>query len=257
MASGAGNVSAEPVYAVGVDLAWSRRNRSGLAALRYDPDSRTATLTGQAWLRTDAEIAAWVAKHAPADSPAVIGIDAPLTVPNLTGSRPGDKALSAAYRRFQAGAYPANRRLLSRYNDGTPRGEVILAALATQGIAHTPNIPTRGAVRAAFEVYPHAALVGLFGLTRTLKYKRGSAVQKAAALRELARYMAKLSELEPSLAPFDPLPVDDMPHKQAEDCLDALLCAYFALYYWYWGAAKCRIFGEAAGGYIVAPHPPQ
>lgn len=133
------------IYAIGIDLAWSSRNPSGVAALRYDPDSRTATLIELAWLHTDADIAAWVAKHAPADSPAVIGIDAPLTVPNLIGLRDGDRALSRAYGRFEAGAHSANRTLLGLYNGGTPRGEALLKILAEkEGITHTPKFPTQG-----------------------------------------------------------------------------------------------------------------
>jgi predicted RNase H-like nuclease len=41
--------------------------------------------------------------------------------------------------------------------------------------------------------------------------------------------------------------------KNHEDLLDAIICAYTAYYYWYWGNRKCKIFGDKENGYIVTP----
>ncbi|HXG22607.1 MAG TPA: hypothetical protein VNN62_26485 [Methylomirabilota bacterium] len=41
--------------------------------------------------------------------------------------------------------------------------------------------------------------------------------------------------------------------KAYEDQLDAVFCAYLALYYWWWGAKRHRIFGNTEQGYIIAP----
>lgn len=252
-------MSVNRLYAVGIDLAWSGRNRSGIAALCYDSADRSARLIGVDWLLSDADIVAWVAANVPDAAPLVVGIDAPLSVPNQTGSRVGDRAITAAYGRREAGAYPANRTLLGRYNGGIPRGEALLAALAPLHIDHNPEFPTQQTVHTAFEVYPHAAMVGLFDLERTLKYKRGPLAERAAALSVFANYLTnldtfepalKLNTLEPALWPFA---IPPAPHKQREDQLDALLCGYMALYYWYWGLTRCQIFGSVAEGYIVAP----
>ncbi len=64
----------------GVDLAWGQRNRTGLAVLEAGGrlvDSSTA--------RADAEITEFVRRHATTN--VVAAVDAPLVVPNATGSR--------------------------------------------------------------------------------------------------------------------------------------------------------------------------
>jgi len=40
---------------------------------------------------------------------------------------------------------------------------------------------------------------------------------------------------------------------RAEDQLDAIVCAFVAMYYWAHGASRCRVFGTFADGYIVTP----
>lgn len=34
---------------------------------------------------------------------------------------------------------------------------------------------------------------------------------------------------------------------------DAYVCAYTALYYWYWGTEHCEVIGDTETGYIVTP----
>jgi predicted RNase H-like nuclease len=41
--------------------------------------------------------------------------------------------------------------------------------------------------------------------------------------------------------------------KDYEDQIDAVLCAYVALYAFRWGAARCRTFGTIEEGYIFTP----
>ncbi len=96
---------------IGIDLAWSPRNRTGCAIIQNE---RLVAYSGV--LGTNQEIVAFIRSHLEDECPAVIGIDAPLRVPNKSGSRPCDKALSADWRRFEAGALPANRSLFARMN---------------------------------------------------------------------------------------------------------------------------------------------
>ena len=94
------------VRCLGIDLAWGERARTGLAAL--DP---SGVLVASTSVVTDDEIAAFVQRWArvgPGDG-LVAAVDAPLVVPNLTGRRPCEAQVSAAFGRFFAGAYPANR----------------------------------------------------------------------------------------------------------------------------------------------------
>ena len=97
-----------PATFIGIDLAWSHRNPSGGAVIR---DGLLLASTGE--LGSDDEIVAFVKQWLPDGAPAVVAVDAPLRVPNLTGSRACDRELSAEWRRFEAGALPANRRLLA------------------------------------------------------------------------------------------------------------------------------------------------
>jgi predicted RNase H-like nuclease len=126
-------------------------------------------------------------------------------------------------------------------------------------------------VRRAVEVYPHTAIVALFGLPSTLKYKAkpGRTLQsRAAALGELLDHLEALRTADPPLdvrtAPrwaglratvTDPSTGAEL--ARAEDELDAYVCAYTALYYWTHGTTRCRVAGDATDGYILTPVTPE
>lgn len=250
---------------VGIDLAWSKKHPSGLAALDYDPNTGVALLLQlpTQTILTDDQIIAFVHQAVDNDPTTIVAIDAPLAVPNVTGRREAETQLNRAFQQFEAGAHPANRKQLSAYNDGEVRGEVIVQRLAELGISHTPEIVPRHPSRQTFEVYPHPAMVVLFGLSRTLKYKRGS--KRIEAFREYQKYLRGLQ----AVVPFLHLPEDlnllsetrlqqrGAKLKAYEDQLDAVLCAYIGLYYWWWGLERCHIFADLthdyAKGYIVSP----
>lgn len=249
-------------YFIGVDLAWSSRNPTGLAALRWDGD--TATLIEplpEAVAYSDEEIAAYI-NSAVSQEGVVIAIDAPLTVPNERGRRLGETALNAVFARFHAGAHPANRTRLASYNGGRLRGEALLAHLAALGVRHDPVLSPQLRTRQAFEAYPHPAMVTLFRLGGVLKYKAKPGiphVQRLAAFRLYQQHLSRLRTSVPALRL--PRSLLAKPHllkkgkalKAYEDQLDAVFCAYLALYYWWWGAERCHIFGNAEQGYMIAP----
>ena len=191
------------------------------------------------------------------DEPAVVAIDCPLAVPNRSGLRDCDVLMNRFSRRFEAGVYPENRHTLGRY-DGL-RGERLAASLAAQGFSLDPRSP---AERTVIEVYPHAAMVTLFGLTRTLKYKtrqnRGYA-QRWEELARLQRHLAGLRTANPSF-PIDDAILRQPPRvlrgaalKRLEDTLDALVCAYVGLVYGANGFRACAVFGNRDEGHIVVP----
>src|SRR5579875_1032783 len=98
---------------LGLDLAWGERGRTGVAAL-----DEAGRLIASASVRTDDEIAAFAAGHAP--GPCTAAIDAPLIVPNAAGRRPCEAMTARLYGRYHAGPYPANRS--SRLFDPEPPG---------------------------------------------------------------------------------------------------------------------------------------
>ncbi len=229
---------------VGIDLAWSARNRTGLAVV--DDEGRLLA-SGNA--TTDAEIDAWLTENAPA--PRTVGIDAPLIVPNETGQRIAEREIGRAYGRFGAGAYPSNR---TNPLFDPPRG----ARLAER---HDWTMDPRGraATTQCLEVYPHPALVALFLLPQRILYKKGN--NRQPGFVEFARCLesvpelalgtsARWSEIRDTIA--SPGPGD---LTRIEDEMDAILCAHLARL-WDHRPGVLAVYGTFAEGYIVAPPPP-
>jgi predicted RNase H-like nuclease len=251
---------------IGIDLAWGSKNTTAAVALEGNP-SQGATLIAHAdALLTDEDILAFVAGN-DSHNGLLIAIDAPTIVPNQTGRRPCEALLSRCMAKAQAGPHPANRTLLSG-TDGTVRGERIAAALAQLGFPQTPflsSLPCDKPPRAAFEVFPHPGHIALFGLERTLKYKakpRRTAEMRRAEFRRYADFLMTLRDADPPLLLPDGTDfqvgrdTDTLKNpalKRHEDALDALTCAYIALYYHRWGEAKCAVLGDLETGFIVTP----
>jgi predicted RNase H-like nuclease len=242
-----------PVF-IGLDLAWKASNPSGGAVIR---DGRLVAHTGN--LGSNDEIVAFIAKHLPQKGGAVVAVDAPLRVPNQTGTRPCDAALSAQWRRYHAGALPANRARLAE--DGVVRGEALVTALVQQlRFAEAAAIPRRSKARLVCEVFPHPAHVSLFGLDRILKYKRGRVAQRRL---ELARYQQLLRGLRKASPPLkgtkkllkgvDVADLRGRGLKAYEDTLDAITCAYVAAYLWQHGPKAAISYGSLAEGSILVP----
>jgi len=236
---------------LGLDLAWGRTARTGLAAL--DRDGR---LVASGAVRTDDEIADFVAEHAAGEL--VAAIDAPLIVPNLTGRRACEALVAAEFGRFHAGAYPANRSLPHL---DPPRAATLAARFGWDPDPAT--VPGTG-TSVAIEVYPHPAMVILFDLERVLPYKAKKG-RDVDSLR--AAFALLLDHLERTCE--DPLQLSRSPRwatlRRAaaaaerksqlgaiEDEIDAILCAYLA---WLWGRRdpRMRVLGDVTGGYIVVP----
>ena len=96
---------------IGIDLAWGEKNGTGCAELAWRGDE--LELQRIDVLHTLEAIVAWIE---PQRGDWVVGVDAPLVVRNQTGRRQADADVSAKYREFEAGAYPAN---LNNPNLGT------------------------------------------------------------------------------------------------------------------------------------------
>lgn len=244
-----------PVF-IGLDLAWSERNRTGAAAIR---NGALVDATGD--LTDDASIEAWLAQHLSPSGPAVIGVDAPLRVPNEHGRRRADHEVSLHWGKFGAGAYPANRRLLARGRQ--VRGEVLAERLRRRfGFLESAPIPHQGQGRYICEVFPHPAHVALFALPRTLKYKRKPGRTPAMVAAEFARYqqlLSTLQEADPPLRGLETLVAIDAAQLRGrrlqalEEMLDAVTCAYVVWFAWRRGPRYQRVYGSVAEGHILVP----
>lgn len=230
---------------VGIDLAWGRTARTGLAAV-----DDTGALAATGVVRTDDELDAWLREHAP--EPAVVGVDAPLVVPNATGQRAGEREIGRAYSRYGAAAYPANR---ANPLFDPPRASTLAAR---HGWQTDPDAPM-GSAAACLEVYPHAALVGLFRLPQRVLYKKGR--ERRAGFLRLVELLEQVPELglpdHPRWSALKAL--IDNPARgdltRIEDEIDAIICAHIA---WLWSHRRetLQVYGSFAEGYIVAPPPP-
>lgn len=239
------------MYYVGVDLAWGERNPTGVAAVDADGVLRHVGTAG-----SDDDVLAQMAPFA--GGRCVVAFDAPLIVTNPTGNRPCEAALNRDFRRFDAGAHPANTGL-AWFADGG-RGARLCQALGLD------LDPRSDAERKALEVYPHAASVALFDLPKTLKYKQKQGRNVPGLKSELLRLMELLESLRSSEPSLD---VTDCPQwsrmksqvtqatrkselRRAEDPVDAVVCAYIARY------AEERpddvtVYGDPGDGCIVTP----
>ncbi len=244
---------------IGLDLAWGQKNASGGVVVRGDGVGPAAVVDVQDALGDDAHIGRWLA-HWDAHGGIVIGVDAPLLVPNETGKRPAEAEIGRRFAKYQAGAHPANRRIFG----GRVRGEELVAQWSATGIAHNPFLQRARmpGVRRVMEVFPHPAHIVLFGLTRTLKYKAKPGrdyPSRWAAMNEYARLLRGLETADPPLAlpgdwpPPDVSGVKGGALKRLEDAMDALSCAYIVYYYWHHGPAGADVIGDMTAGYIVVP----
>jgi len=245
------------MYFVGIDLAWSYRNTSAVVVLKRE-GNRGAPVAWQESLGDDGEIVSFIWESV-GNGPALVAVDAPLIVPNETGTRPCDRLLSQAFRRYEAGAHPANRRKFG----SLVRGEELVKQLVKAGFTHSLEILPRKETRQVIEVYPHPAAVTLFGLEKSIKYKARPGRSYEFRWAEFRRYQALLQSLadaEPALRAPEILNRDvgglrGQALKRYEDLLDALFCAYIAFHCWHWGPRGYKVFGDLTEGYIIVPLP--
>ncbi|MCX6396845.1 MAG: DUF429 domain-containing protein [Propionibacteriales bacterium] len=231
---------------VGIDLAWKAGNRTGLAVV--DGSGR---LRSSGVVRSDDQLFAWLDEHAPGLR--VVAVDAPLVVPNATGQRAGENELARAYGRYRAGPYSSSRSI--PYFD-PPRAETIAAA---RGWVTDPEHVGTEDRPACIEVYPHPAMVGLFGLGERVLYKKGPDRQSGfAQVVELFETLEVLGLGDhPRWQELARIVAAPLPGQltQIEDEIDAVLCAHLA---WLWAVRReeLHVYGSGVEGYIVAPPPP-
>jgi predicted RNase H-like nuclease len=240
---------------IGLDLAWSLRNNSAAVVLQTG-QTAVSWSAHRERLGDNADIVAFIRDTA-GDGSALVAIDAPLVVPNDEGARPVDRQITHLFGRFGAGCYPAYRKRPG----GCSRGPDLVRVLEPLGFVQDPYIQPSAEVRTVFEVYPHPAMLALFGLTQTLKYK-------ARPHRSLLLRIQELDRLRTSLLSLQDPAIHDVPstvrythiealrgaqRKHYEDLLDAAVCAYTAAYAWFHGPAGYRVYGDTTNGYILTP----
>ncbi|GAA6619973.1 DUF429 domain-containing protein [Scytonema sp. NUACC26] len=242
----------------GIDLGW-KSQPSGLCYLKLTDEKLQIIDLDRKELITD--ILSWIDTCLKPEEPAIIAVDAPTLIPNTTGSRLPDKLTHKYFGKYHAGCYPANLSL--PFAERTVNFGLELEA---RGFEHAPTIEPQKPGRYQIEVFPHPAIVHLFGLERILKYKKGCLSDRRTELIKLYNYITDiLPRLHPPLclwgkhlARFQKLlpeiPTTGIALKETEDKLDSLICAYVAAYWWYWGEQRNQVLGDRTTGYIIIPN---
>lgn len=238
---------------VGIDLAWGTRAPTGLAAVAED-----GSLLGSATVRTDDEVVTWV--DGLGARPVVVAVDAPLVVTNAAGMRDCERAVSRAFGAYGASCHPSSR---ARPQFDPPRAEVLARRCGWRADPDPAAVGT-GEAPVAVEVYPHAAMVGLFALGSVLPYKAkaGRSVDlRRVAMLEVLRHLEDVPELRLGAHPRWRLlraavegATRHVDLERVEDEVDAVLCAHLA---WLWAhrPTALQVYGDA-DGFVVATPPP-
>ena len=253
---------------IGIDLAWGKRDGSepagsGCAELKWENGALTLSRPIELLGRVD-EIVKWIR---PDDGDWVVAIDAPLVICNKEGQRSAEKQANRHYGRFDAYARPAyldNPDFGKHY-----QGRMIRKCLKELGGTLVEWTEDLNGGPLFFETYPHVAMVELFHLRKTIKYKkdqckkRGGAACQHRGQRELADHIRhhlcgqtaspRLSHnatLDDLLRDLDPgAGSGDL--KAREDKLDGLICAYTAA--WLDAGRDLVGLGEVGEGVMIAP----
>ena len=200
---------------IGVDLGWYGKP-TGVASILEESALR---LSGIARLASCDELLSWI--HDAACDTCVVGVDAPLVIPNATGRRRAENDLTRDFHRFHAGCHSSNLSL--------PFAQHVLrfsADLSARGFRHGPDAPPRATGRYQIEVHQHAATINFFGLSKIFKYKRGRRAERLVELGRLRDSMiARLPELDPPFRVDLPRIPERVNLKPVEDQIDAVLCA--------------------------------
>jgi len=239
---------------VGVDLAWGNRNATGLCVVS------DGEVIASCRKRSLEEIGAWLDPYVGGDC--VVAVDAPLIVANESGRRPCESTISHCFGARHAGAHSTNLANPVFRSGGRAAELARRLSLDTDPL----EVPG-GSGRWAIEVYPHAALVGLFDLPLTLKYKakaRRGKDERREAFKRCRCLLESLADADPPLdlrasSHWDALTREidaagtGAALDRAEDEMDAYICVYVGMLFHSKGLTSSRIVGDTASGYIVTP----
>lgn len=182
-----------------------------------------------------------------------VTIDGPTIINNHRGQRACERELVSVYGGRKAGCHASNLTLYPQ-----PEGVALSLELEQLGFQHlaAPSRPWQ------LEVYPHPALIEIFGLSERHRYKKGAVDQRRAGQMQLAAMLMTLQK-SPVLALkirdelqrfFDASVISTLRGralKHNEDALDAVICLYIGALYQH--GQRTRIFGARDSGFIYVP----
>jgi predicted RNase H-like nuclease len=260
---------------LGLDAAWTANGSSGVALVDTDyqlPRVVAVTPGYGAFSRLGhGEPVHWIAKLASGEPPLeellsvaeklaekpvdVIVVDMPLSHAPITGRRPADRAISAAF-----GGRGCSTHSPSAERPG-PIGESVRHEAGRLGY---PLITTAGKgprQRALLETYPHPALLHLTGAEYRIPYKvqrsrrywpRLALIDRRTAVaRELSFIRQHLDSVLANVDLDIQATASVARLKAVEDAIDALVCCWVGAR---WLAGAAEPYGDEAAA-IWVPHP--
>jgi len=250
---------------VGIDIAWSERNPSGVAVI----ESEGMLIRASGDVRTNEDLCDFAELKDGED--AVVAIDAPLIVNNADKQRPVERWLMEMFGPYDAGPYPAN--LANSAFQPTGRIQQLVKLLEGLSFKQEASVRKQEPQRVFLEVFPSPAQVILFpcrtqrGHThcRPLRYKHKAGRKWVEVQCEWDMYRARLRSLQTKdpalkLSPevnkalsVDVSELTGVRYKVLDDLVDGIFCAYLAYYFWYWGEERCWVVGDTKDGYVTLP----
>ena len=230
---------------IGIDLAWTTKNETGICVL--DDGGNILHLSAEVYSNDEIiEIIQEFYQH-----PTFVAIDAPIVVPNETGSRPAESALARyLIHNHRIRAFHCSRSYLTKHY-GSIRAEVIALKLTDDKNFKIGYFQGEDCV---VETLPTGIIAGLFPEHAPFKYKIKKGINTQFAGEELIRLASLFEEngLLNELAINSQLKYSKNLHKHLEDQIDAFLCAFMGYRLQYKGT-KVLIYGDYSNGFILLP----
>lgn len=241
---------------IGLDLAWTNKNDSGICWLEGDSRENLNCTRLEVAPRGTVSLAEEVA----AANPAVVTIDAPVL---YTPDRWAENEIARRFNKYKCPAHSSHMAYANGFTAGIDLGR----ALEERGFSCNPEPLLQGKEpeRSAIEVYPHTLHVRLFGLSERLPYKRKKGRDTPFLRRAMQQYQRHLRALIERECP-QVLQHHEVQHaldsataqrvmgrslKRLDDALDGLTCALAAWLMWD-RPEQWEALGDASG-YIVVP----
>ena len=233
------------VLLIGVDLAWGEKMHDGVCFVELDGVG--GRVLGFGYPQGDRELMKLIGETSRNYQTVFATVDAPIVCPNRTGTRPVDRLTHRMFHRQHAACHPAN---LMR----CPRPPRVARLLQRKGFRVGWEIRVGG--RWVAEVYPHPAMVRMFGLPRIIKYKKGSVAERRKEFQRLQGLMGKLMKRK-----FPGLTLNQETRnllrekwsKPVEDRTDALFCALIGMWHWMHRGKRSEVIGDRKTGFILLP----
>jgi len=233
------------VLLIGLDLAWGEKMHDGVCFVELDGVG--GRVVGFGYPQGDRDLMKLIGETIRNYQTVFVTVDAPIVCPNRTGTRPVDRLTHRMFHRQHAACHPAN---LMR----CPRPPRVARLLQRKGFR--VGWETRAGGRWVAEVYPHPAMVRMFGLPRIIKYKKGSVAERRKEFRRLQGLMRRLMrrsfpKLRLGIEATDLLRLKWS--KPVEDRTDALFCALIGMWHWMHRGKRSEVIGDRKSGFILLP----